>query len=295
MRRSFFIFGIIALFFLTLGDLAIGSNPHGGYTSTSDKCRGCHDLHNSASSYGLLQRSNVYNTCVFCHGIGGVASAWPYAHWPSLNAPGQHSPNESTSGGSGVAMSQPLARPLSCVSCHTPHGNTAFMVIAYSCDTSTTATNHLLRRAGSPTVNPGALPGPGATVSLNYNNQWCLDCHNRAHQVGWTALPHPYNTASLTYFSAGLARTNVNFSMYPVTTSGRFGTAASRTSPLCMQCHEDTRNVETIFNRTLPDWQGATKTNPPYATFPHQVQLDRFRLETGDDMCFNCHSTTELP
>lgn len=297
VRKPLFLSGIIIIFFLASVKLALGAvGPHGGYASTSDKCGSCHNMHLASGNGSLLAASNVYYTCILCHGVGGLADAEPYAHWPSLDAPSQHSPNETTSGSLSIGITPSLPKPLSCSSCHTPHGNPAVTVVAYSCDTSTTATSHLLRRAGIPTVTLGALPGPGATASLYYGNQWCRDCHNKAHDALVTnTIVHPYNIGSLTYINTGLARTHVNFSMYPVTTLGLFGTAATRTSPLCMQCHEDGRDVETAFNRSLPDWQGATKTNPMFATFPHQTSLVYFRIETGDDLCFNCHQTSSLP
>jgi hypothetical protein len=253
-------------------------------------------MHLASGNGSLLAASNVYYTCLLCHGVGGLADAEPYAHWPALDAPAQHHPDETTSGSLAVFITPSLPKPLSCSSCHTPHGNPNVTVVAYSCDITTTATNHLLRRAGNPTVTPGALPGPGATPSVYYGNQWCRDCHNKAHDPITTyTVVHPYNTGSLTYTNTRLARTHINFSMYPVTTTGLFGTAATRTSPLCMHCHEDARDVETAFNRSAPDWQGATKTNPMYATFPHQTSIVSFRVESADDLCFNCHTTSSLP
>lgn len=294
MRKTAFFSVIISVLLLAAFDLAFGlGGPHGNYASTSDKCDQCHNLHNSPATASLLKYSSIYDTCNFCHGVGGAADSEPYAHYPIGSAPGEHRPNEATSGGTSVGMSKPLPRPLSCASCHAPHGN--FVIATYSCDTTLTATDHLLRRAGSPTVNPGALAGPGATYSVVYGNQWCSDCHDIAHGTQTNPPPHPTNTGSLTYASAGLARTNVNFQMYPVTTSGNFGTPEKRTRPLCMQCHEDARNVEVPFSRPLPDRQGATKTNPQYATFPHQTALNFFRLEAGDDLCMNCHQTSSLP
>lgn len=53
----------------------VGSNvsPHGGYSSTSNFCLQCHEVHKATGEYALLWKASVTATCRTCH--GGVAAA----------------------------------------------------------------------------------------------------------------------------------------------------------------------------------------------------------------------------
>jgi hypothetical protein len=73
--------------------------------------------------------------------------------------------------------------------------------------------------------------------------------------------------------------------------------------PLCMQCHEDARNVgDTVlgqlavsetFTITSADGTPTGSTdNPRFQNFPHEVDNLRLLVETADDLCTNCHDPT---
>ena len=48
--------------------LAAGDRiPHGGYSTATDACLQCHDIHESASDYVLLRWETVTDTCGSCH------------------------------------------------------------------------------------------------------------------------------------------------------------------------------------------------------------------------------------
>jgi hypothetical protein len=76
-------------------------------------------------------------------------------------------------------------------------------------------------------------------------------------------------------------------------------------APICQQCHEDARDVGTLsadgmsadaatFTITTPD--GATSSDDPrFQSFPHETTLDNLLVETGDDLCLNCHPPAALP
>lgn len=82
-------------------------------------------------------------------------------------------------------------------------------------------------------------------------------------------------------------------------------------SPICQQCHEDTREcgelsadgatvsiirdgVYTADADGLPQsWTFVT--NPRFQNFPHETEDSLMLVETGDDLCLNCHPTGQLP
>ncbi len=81
--------------------------------------------------------------------------------------------------------------------------------------------------------------------------------------------------------------------------------------PICQQCHEDSRDVGSLYDglavpspaiTVLDGWQNQPgdmgerdKANPRFQNFPHET-LNAYQLvETADDLCLNCHAVTLLP
>lgn len=85
--------------------------------------------------------------------------------------------------------------------------------------------------------------------------------------------------------------------------------------PICQQCHEDTRFAGSLYDGvalagptlSFPDgyinqtmysqlidsvmYNGGIRdvASPRFQTFPHETVNDRMVIETGDDLCLNCH------
>ena len=49
-----------------------GTNPHGGYSASSNKCKVCHAVHRAEGAYYLLRADSQADACDYCH-IGGSA------------------------------------------------------------------------------------------------------------------------------------------------------------------------------------------------------------------------------
>jgi hypothetical protein len=84
--------------------------------------------------------------------------------------------------------------------------------------------------------------------------------------------------------------------------------------PICQQCHEDARSVGALTgdgsigdaNPTVVEyadavtwdgtaWVNSVNDNPRFQNFPHETANDNMLVETGDDLCLNCHPSTALP
>jgi len=50
--------------------ITIEAGPHGGYLTTTHKCRECHAVHRAAGTYKLTRADNRYEACDWCHGLG---------------------------------------------------------------------------------------------------------------------------------------------------------------------------------------------------------------------------------
>lgn len=61
-----------------IGD-PVGTNvsPHGGYSSSTNFCMQCHDVHDADGAYALMATGSVNATCSTCHSIYGGATSQP--------------------------------------------------------------------------------------------------------------------------------------------------------------------------------------------------------------------------
>jgi hypothetical protein len=73
------------------------SNPHGGYDTSTNKCKVCHAVHRAEGTYYLLRASSQDDACDYCH-IGGSAHSNKVVY--TGNDAGKYTPNGHTMGAS---------------------------------------------------------------------------------------------------------------------------------------------------------------------------------------------------
>jgi predicted CXXCH cytochrome family protein len=292
-----------------------GNGPHGLYSATTQKCGVCHSVHEApADGILLLAEATVSGTCLSCHdGTGGTA---PYN---AIEARGgvvlsDHSIDTTSVVPGG---SQELSSVLGCSDCHSVHGTG--VVAPFYRDSGVALGAQVLTQSDSllrsdvNTTAAGAFPV--------YGSQWCAACHDDRHSQSGGAINHPVNT-SYTFgygeitttegllpgnppraygdgsdgtYIVGMGMTNAGYIMAPATASAD-GRVENRQDPICQQCHEDARDVDTTFNADYSDPNPiAAGYNPLYLTFPHQSTNRRLLVETNDDLCMNCHALAALP
>ncbi len=312
MRRtalSLLIALVFSLFMVGVVYAAMG--PHGDYRDTTNKCICCHDVHEALSSFKLLPQATVQATCDYCH--NGTNGRDIYAMSTPLGA---HVMTTDATRVPGTIIGGAFTNTsLTCSSCHSPHDNDTVAVFRGD-------TNHITQTYFAPPALPPyptttfyGQPG-GVVVETNkllkrnpykqptttdfqfslYGAGWCTDCHLNRHSEG-TLANHPVNTATayntVSYWTGSAwATTRLGGSNAGYLQRATSGVTYSN-YPICQQCHEDTRNVEAAFNVTTQVFSATD--NPKWKNFPHETELDYFRLETGDDLCLNCHITTDLP
>jgi hypothetical protein len=307
--------------------------PHGGYTTATTKCAVCHTVHAATDgSYKLLPGPTVLASCRVCHdGTGGYGVYGTIAK-RNLTVGATHSIDttnvipggDASTGGSASRTFGGVAGTMTCDDCHSPHA--ANVVAAFSGERirfhasdlgwiTTWSTSKLLKQ--KPT---------GATLAVaEYGSDWCLACHagrvsggsvhnHPVDSVTTTPTPYVYDRAAIVTADNALTTTigtlgllgfppgqwhNRGFVMpYPRTTDQQGH------NPICQQCHEDTRVVGepgAVVPAQIERYgDGLTDgdvgiDNPLFQGFPHETQNDNMLVETGDNLCLNCHPVGSLP
>jgi len=289
--------------------------PHGGYTTGTNKCAACHSVHVAPIGVMLLPAATIKATCETCHdgtggqGVYGVLTARGVT-------PGQAHRVEQTNiipGGAAdgtdrTATFSASGGNLTCSDCHSPHDSNT--VAAFTGDrwrtdsdatSSTITSNRLLRQT----------PVSGTITTTVYGSSWCGSCHTGRLSGSAGVVNHPVETETAGFSYEYIPRVTAAGAV--TTEMGSLGQAnrgyvmpITRTTdqdghyPICMQCHEDTRNVGDVSSGTLAgdgsedfaitDSDGNSGSdNPRFQSFPHESENAYFLVESADDLCLNCH------
>jgi predicted CXXCH cytochrome family protein len=301
-----------------------GANPHGGYTNTTDRCRACHDVHEAAYEFHLLRGRTILEVCNSCHdlsftssggrGVYGVIRARGQVvrsrhdidgYNNTETAPGDGSKSyEATSMIPGAQAS--LIETLSCISCHSPHEST--VISPYLGERIRLSAFFWPPAVGTKLLRDDVGAAPDGTYGV-YGADWCAGCHDRRHSgaKGYSGINnHPVDQLGLEYGETSAAAGSSWWTFVsadatlPAHQAGWSREATSGWKPMCQQCHEDRRDVERAYQLTTPDFgtvdgDPIQNDNPQFATFPHENDTESFLVESGDDLCLNCHSTSGLP
>ncbi len=125
------------------------SGPHGGYTTTTNKCQDCHSTHYAAGSFMLLRANSREAACDYCHGGGGgstinIMMDNDYRTGTYDMAQASAVPTETMGYGTGHTLGYKGPAPadidpafqdaqgFSCFDCHTPHGNSERVLTTFS-------------------------------------------------------------------------------------------------------------------------------------------------------------------
>ncbi len=266
-----------------------GQSPHGGYSSTSNRCKVCHAVHLATGSFRLLRDNSASTECDYCHGTSGVANTKPITltenghGLPSGTSGTIYAPDDlaDTSTPSAARFSIDAAA-WGCASCHSVHNANTIQLV----DVGGGNTTKLLKK----------YPNPNKTQASNYTDydpsstnqrlsNWCSACHNA--NIGLHTTAKNYSASTYYYGHDASASGGAN-------SSATYGNPASwnvapgdgvNDGPKCYQCHRADGNDST------PD-------------FPHSGPAPSL-LATGtvsgggtpqlDNACLSCHAASNLP
>jgi hypothetical protein len=262
----------------------------------------------------MLPGETLTETCEVCHDGTGGPGVYGTLEARGLTVASGHRTETTSSVPGGDESTGGTATPtfggrdstLSCGDCHSAHGTD--IVEPFTTDRMRTATDtagyfsgELLRRK----------PRSATTETAVYGSNWCGGCHKGRivgqhdvfnHSVDVSPTPGAFDYehvqvivgvgSSLTA-TGSLGQSNFGYVMPNPRTSGQ-----GSHKPICQQCHEDARTVgdeasgtivaTEVFSVTSADGSNATD-NPRFQVFPHESVNPGLTIESGDDLCTNCH------
>ncbi len=309
--------------------------PHGGFTTTSSKCSICHTVHDaSPTGVKLLPKATTRDNCMVCHdGTGGngvygaiAARGLTVGAAHRIDTTSVIPGGDAATGGSRTATFTGENGYLSCDDCHSVHG--ADVVDPFSGErVRFHASDRGWLTDWSSTKLLRQKPVSSDTSTTVYGSDWCLGCHAGRSSAIAPVMNHAVDSSATTsspfyYDHVAIVTTDTSLE----TTYGTMGLLGSlpnaiwhnrgfvmptpRTSqqeghaPICQQCHEDSRDVGSPGSVTHAEIYryGDGKTagdpatdSPLFQNFPHETQNEYMLVETGDDLCMNCHDTSALP
>jgi hypothetical protein len=246
-------------------------SPHGGYTTSTQRCKVCHAVHNASTAAGaqLLLRSSVVDACNYCHVGGGGGYTTVYGGIVGNYSGTDFTTAHNTYGGGGVK----------CTNCHQVH----------AADNTMTANAYLTSKLliGSKTdfteydtFAQQPLVGDTSNTALT---KWCTRCH----PVGLGTSYGYYNGVDYSgsgnsYLYKGSHVMTIAAASY-TSPSGFTGKIAWADSTQCSSCHN--------HDFGLPAWPHYTAGAARFLSAGGSITSASVGATNSadDGVCLRCH------
>ena len=258
-------------------DALYPQGPHGGYTTSTNKCKDCHAVHLATGTYLLTRADSANQVCDFCHSeTSGLAtkrvSLNTNGHGVDTNTPDPIvAPDDTTP----TPYTIPKAN-WGCVDCHSVHNS---QTVKLADEPST----KLLKADPNPGkayfyYNP-SLIDTTTRQSPQKLAAWCSACHNA--NFGYHKTPKQYynGTETINVYGHDVAEDSATLD----TTTGyalNVNPDNGNQGPNCKQCHQADGGSTFPHESTAPD------------LLMSAVNSTKSNL---DVVCISCHNTASLP
>jgi predicted CXXCH cytochrome family protein len=290
-------------------------SPHGGYSTTTNACMQCHDVHDSSGDYVLSREATITGTCGTCHGLFGTSPrttqtpAWtepPPDFTGTVNYENVDQATVSQYAAYKVDMTGMLPSEEDAVSGHS-------LGVMYNGSTVRNSDqipggSNLLK--GLTSGQPNGLPfgsdgvprynGESVTAYESLKGLNCASCHtphganNPADADGDQNPDNSWgqqftDTSGFTAVRASMLLSNrPNHSNTPVRSYNEF----------CQSCH-DLQGSDNSPSHDHPplcvSCHGNPNNDPSSKDFPHTSSNPYLLTSNGDELCIQCHVPGSLP
>jgi hypothetical protein len=207
------------------------SGPHGGYTSTTNKCQDCHSTHYASGSYVLLRANSREAACDYCH-VGGGGSSVNIQMDNDYNGAAEATTSRGYGTGHtlGYQGNAPVdinpafsdSQGFACFDCHTPHGNSARVLTTFAnpgraFEPTTLVTDVYGKFATSPIADPTTV---GATD--NGDGRWDISTVTINNGDAYWGLTQTEGNIVLVKDVDGTAGVTKKVMKKPIWPTGRF-------------------------------------------------------------------------
>jgi hypothetical protein len=166
-------------------NLLYTASPHGGYDTTTNKCKVCHAVHRAEGAYYLLRADSQDDACDYCH-IGGSAHSPMVVY--DLNAAGKYTPNGHTIGAcatipDSTVYQEAVPVTLSSYDCETGSPTTEDIEVR-----SYDAEKNSMYRFSRHHAQSAAGTGRSGYLKIGPLSLRCMNCHqpHNATDMVWT-------------------------------------------------------------------------------------------------------------
>ncbi|MBI4733294.1 MAG: cytochrome c3 family protein [Rubrobacteridae bacterium] len=271
------------------------TNPHGGYDSSTNKCKICHAVHRAEGAYYLLRADTQDDACNYCH-IGGSAFSDTTVY--TLNPAGTATPNGHTigagTGSNGYMRIGPLA--LRCMSCHQQHGAKNMVWRPNDITSGTQLANgyKLLRSSPSASIQGSATETvEGVEYTVNYDEgMQNYTAYEQYDPASGKFLVSSNNIVKVPEANMSAANTGPGHTIYTAFT-GITDPAKQRgpdndpqtvnqyaLSPWCADCH----------NLDIGYWKGLTNEELGFKSHSDRTHPVPYQgAWRGPGQCYSCH------
>lgn len=258
--------------------MPVGETPHGNYTTTSQKCKVCHAVHNAAPAGERLLRSTTSNACSYCHITNNVSDYVVYGG-KQTNYSGSDFQNAHNTGVAGTLNN-------GCSDCHTVHA-------AYDLLTANTGL------AGDD-LGDKLLTGDKVFDEFNFNydelareplstdtydtalTKWCTKCHMSGGSGAYVYYANSYYLGINTHVMKSVSTT------YTLA-SGETTQVAWSSSAQCSSCHvSQYRDGSHAWPHYTSGARFLVSADPYSAVTTAAVTAGNTKI---DGVCLRCHRT----
>ncbi len=178
-----------------------GKGPHGGYDTTTNKCKACHAVHRAEGSHQLLRATSPDDACAYCH-VGGSAHSSVVVYF--ANPAGTRTENGHTMG-AGPAIPDSTTH-METATEEILAGETSVTVLVRRYEANQKQLYRIVGYGGDPASHPSYESTTSWFSRLGPTTLSCSSCHqahNASAQIWRPQAYSPDGTATAGFLTQG--------------------------------------------------------------------------------------------
>jgi len=169
----------------------LGKGPHGGYDTTTNKCKTCHATHRAEGSYYLLRATSSDDACTYCH-IGGGAHSEKVVY--EASSAGIYTENGHTMGAGSAIPDSTISMESQIVTVPRAEGDLEVPVRVY--DETRKSLYRIVGYGRSPAGHPTFNATSPRFARVGPTSLSCSNCHQTHNATALIWRPQPFDAVT---------------------------------------------------------------------------------------------------